>query len=182
MVDGRRDDRQRKFGIVGVQRQLNPVERRTKIVRHPQIDHIALDREAFDWDEEDNVARETVELGRKPLVHCAQVRHSGQVRHSAQVDRDAQNRGETLDGRSQAAQQQLALERRQLAFASRQFGRRHLGNERRRNSRLSGAILELQASQTRVEPSARVQACMGSFLDDPPVVHHDDPVGGSHCR
>ena len=50
----------------------------------------------------------------------------------------------------------------------------------RRRKRLGGAILELQASQARVEPTARVEARVRSFFDDSPIVHDDDPVGSAN--
>ena len=60
--------------------------------------------------------------------------------------------------------------------------RRNGGSGERRRERLSRAILELEAREPRIEPAARIERCVRAFLDDPAVVHDDDPVGGAHRR
>src|SRR6185437_2049426 len=75
------------------------------------------------------------------------------------------------------AQHEFALARKELAFAKRW----KIGVERQPLG-LSGALLELEARQARVQPSARVEARVRAFLDDSPLVHDDDSVGGADSR
>jgi len=136
--------------------------------------------------------RAQLELNTQNFV-AGEVRHDGgaQEQRRKQVEHDA---CEVLHGRkphrrsAQVPRQQRQTEaQHRIAFAqlkraqprARWFEGWKFG-WRGRIERLSGAILELQAGEPRVEAAARAEARMCAFLDDLPAVHHHDPVGGAH--
>jgi hypothetical protein len=105
-------------------------------------------------------------------------------RRCPQVDR-AEGRdgfgGEARNGHGETAQRHA---KDHIALAARHYhsgsGRLFRWRQRRRFERLSGTVFELEASEARVEPTARAKSPVRAFLDDASAIHDDDPVGCAH--
>ena len=148
--------------------------------RRSQIDRKTLDRQALDGEAEhgetldgetfDQHTREILDGRHHPRIDGAQARgkavHAQAFNERSEILRcgqaSAESAGAASHDRTQAAVRRCKAERRRF--------------------RLSGAILELKARQSRVEPAARVERAVGSFFDDPAVIHDHDAVGRAHGR
>ena len=123
----------------------------------------AFDREALDH----RNPRQGGDINFQPILAGAQA--------SREEGGRPQTRCPQIDDAAQ--QQPSAAERRR-----RNLERRWELRRGPRRQGLSGAILELQPRQPRIEPAAGVEAGVGAFLDDPAIVHDHDAVGSADRR
>ena len=144
--------------------------------KRAQIDGTEVGRQTLDGEAHD--AREIGEHRRYPDVARAQV-DSKACASQARDESVADYGGEAAE---HCKAHDFTVSQLDVARTSRRQQRWNDGRRYDRRQRLSGAILELQSSQARVQPAARAQARVRSFLDNLALIHDDDAIGRAHGR